>query len=288
MSSSQTYDPASIPGLAGPPPIQVLPRKWAPRIAALTLILPIGLAVLYGGAWFVLNQPSNYPWIGGCLLGGLAILAFTAWRYWTESTRRVALYDTGLELIASGKRSTIRFEHIEEVWFAARRMQTGGLIGMAVLAIVDKIRKNKSLDERGVMIQMRVVGGDTTIKLNNYDKGVFAAYQEIIRRANPRLILDGRKRIDSGGTVTFNKVSLSREGLTFGKKTIQLAQIEKITIKEGGFSVKVKDKWLKSGQPVARIPNLYVLTELVAQLSGGTIEMDIPMGMNLASRYYCG
>jgi len=101
---------------------------------------------------------------------------------------------------------------------------------------------------------------------------------------NPRLIQSGRQRVEAGGSVAFNRISLSREGLAFGKKTIRLTDIEKITIQNGQFSAKVTDKWFKSGQPVSRIPNLYVLTELVAQLSAGSIEMDVPMGMNLASR----
>lgn len=256
------------------------------RIGIVLILLPLGLALLGLGVLHGLHQPSDLTGIGICALGGFAFLAFGAWRWWMESSRRVALFDTGLEVLSGGKHSAIRFEEMEEVWLTVQRVQTGGLLGMAVMAAIKKMRAKKPLDERGLSLQMRVAGGGTTLKLSEQDKGIFAAYEEITRRVNPRLVQSARQRIDSGATVAFNKISLSREGLSFGKKLIRLPEIEKITIQNGQFSVKVTGKWFKSGQSISRIPNLYVLTELVNQLSGGTIAMDIPMGVNLASHLY--
>jgi hypothetical protein len=296
MSSSPSYDSSSMSGMgglqSGAPPIQELPRKWSPRLALIFLIAPLAVGFFVASCFGFLGMVKDgvraetvvYPSFGILLAVGLAVLV--AWRFWVESTRRAALYDTGLELVASGKTSTIRFESIDEVWITMQRVQAGGLIGIAISAAVDKMRKDKSVDERGVTISLRVVGGGTTIKLSNMDKGVFAAYTEIISRVNPRLIAAAKKRIDSGDPIAFGKISVSRDSLTFGKKSVQLSTIEKISIQNGQFSAKVTGKWFKSGQPVARIPNLYVLTALVVQLSNGTIEMDVPMGINLATRIY--
>jgi hypothetical protein len=287
MSNSPSYSPSAMldfPGhQAGAQPIQLLSRRWGARIGLVIFFLPLGLWLLGSGVKIAIRHPSDFSDIGILLILGLTVLAFTVWRFWTELTRRVALYDAGLEVIQRGKRSAIRFEHMEEVWLTAQRAQTGGLIGMGIRALIERMRKDKSLDARGVSLQMRVVGAGTTVKLTSLDKGVFAAYQEVIRRVNPRLVQEARTRIDSGNSVAFNKIKLSREGLAFGKKIIRLDQIEKLSIKDGKLSVKVKNKWFASGQRVARTPNLYVLTELVAQMSNGTIQMDVSMGMNLAS-----
>ena len=283
---SNPTDPSRIPGTQPSSPVlQALPRRWTARVAILVFFLPLGLALLGYGIKLLLDQPENAQEGGAYLLGGLAVLAFFAWRYRAESTRRAVLTSAGLELETSGKRLAIPFDHMEEVWFNAQRIQAGGLIGMAVIALMDRMRTDKSMDERGLTIQLRVAGAGATLKLSNQDKGVFAAYQEIIRQVNPRLTLEARSRIDAGQTVAFNKVALSREGLAIGKKQrIPFAQIEKFSIQKGALSVKVKGKWFNSGQKVARIPNLYVLAELVAQLSDGKIEMDVPVGMNLVSR----
>jgi len=279
----ELLNPGQGAHLADAQPIQVLPRKWRGRIALLLILLPLGLGLLAFGAIRGLEDPSDLLTVGGLLLTGLVVLAFGAWRWRAETKRRVTLYESGLELITASKRSTVRFQEVEQVWFVARRVQTGGLLGLAIMALVDRLRKHKSLDERGISIQVRVVSAESTLKLDSQDKGVFAAYQEITRRVNPRLIEEGRRRIESGDTLAFHKIALSKGGITFGKKTIPLAEIERVSIKGGQLSVKRRDKWFKSGQAVARIPNLYVLTELLTQLSGGSIAMEVPMGMNLAS-----
>ena len=283
---SGAADPSRIQGAQpGTPALLTLPRKWTARLAILLFFLPLGLALVgYGVSLF--RDPLGNEQSGGLyILGGLVLLGFFGWRYRAEATRRAALTPAGLELEYSGKRLAIPFDQVKEVWFTAQRIQAGGLIGLAVVALLDRMRKDKSLDERGLTIQLRVVGADTTIKLSSQDKGVFAAYREIIRQVNPRLILEARARIDAGQVVAFNKVSLSREGLAIGRKQrIPLAQIETLSIKNGGLSMKIKGKWFNAGKRVARIPNLYVLVELVSQLSDGSIEMDVPVGMNLASR----
>lgn len=271
---------------SGPPPIQLLPRKWQPRIVLALILLPLGLALC---ALSVLDAVEHPPMANGNIAAftlGLALLGLLAWRYSVETGKSACLYDTHVEQVASGRSTMIPFEGIDEVWFEARRVNAGGLLGLAIYAIVDRIRKGKSMDERGVSMSVKLVGRGNTIKLNNYDKGVFAAYQEILRRVNPRLIQTSRVRLDSGEKIAFNKIQLSREGLRFGRKAIALGEIERITIKNGQFIVKRTGKWFKSGQQVGRIPNLYVLTDLLTTLSGGKIEMDVPMGMNLAAKLY--
>ncbi len=275
--------------LSGAPPVLEIPRGWAPRIALIVLVAPGALALVALAVGLLMDRPPEVVGAAVSALAGLLLGAIVVWRLWAEMARSAAMYEQGVELATYRGKTTMRWEQIEEIGFFAQKVQAGGLIGMAIGAGIDKLRGPRPLDQRGVTIQLRLTGGGATIKLSNNDKGVFAAWQEAMRRVNPRLIADVMRRARAGERVEFGKkaVAITATGISFKKKAeISWQQIEKLSIVNGQLSAKITGKWLSSGAAIAQIPNLFVLTAAVMQLSGGTMEMDVQPNMNLATRVY--
>lgn len=289
MSMPQ-YDMASMAGpapLSGAPPVLELPRKWGPRLALILIVLPLSLGLVLFGGWAAAAE-REYVLAAFLGLAGALVFALFAWRMWAEFTRRAALYEEGIELTTYKGSTTLRWAEVEEIFFFAQRIQAGGLLGIALRALIDKIRSAKNIEERGFMINLRILGAGKKLVLNNNDRGVLAAWEQAMARVNPRLIDGVVKRARNGERVSFGKkVTISGMGLAFGSKAeVPWAQIAEVSIQNGALSAKITGKWLRSNAMIATIPNLFVLTAAIVQLSGGSVKMNVQPGVNLAQGVY--
>src|SRR3954467_15943258 len=122
------YEVGSGMPLSGAPPILELKRSWGPRIALVLLVLPMALGCFLFAAVVAFDPQPSYGGAAALVVAGLAIGALVVWRFLAEMSRSGAVYDQGVSLTTLSGTSTIRWEQIEEIWFAAQRVQMGGLI----------------------------------------------------------------------------------------------------------------------------------------------------------------
>jgi hypothetical protein len=269
-------------------PIMVLKRTKVLRIVMCVTLLPLAVLLAFAcvSAATAEEPEPVMSLVFGLLAAGLG--ALFAWLFRRETNREIGIYQDGVAKTVGGVTKELRYADVLQVWFRAVRVQPGGLVGAAIGAAVDAASKApaKPLSETSDNITVRLVGGESTIKLDSNDRGVVAAFEEVLRRVNPRLIEEGYRLARGGQPVTFGKITLSVQGVQFGRGTpIPFSDIEKLSIAGGRLSVKKRGAWLsKGGTQIKDIPNVFALVEVFNRLSGGSVATSAELGRNLAGR----
>jgi hypothetical protein len=103
----------------------------------------------------------------------------------------------------------------------------------------------------------------------------------------PRLLAEAKRRVEQGDTAAFGNLSVSLRGIANGRKDpVAFHEIETMALSAGRLRLKKKGAWLDAiSVPVRKIPNLFVLTELYAQLATGPVDRaGLQIGQNIAGR----
>jgi hypothetical protein len=269
-------------------PLLVLKRRLGMRVLLCLLLAPAILLLLAASVHASIAAHPEPEWtaIFAAMAVGLGVLF--AWLFRREATRVTRMYEEGIEQTVSGTTRELYWRDVRQVTFRVVRVQAGGVAGALIGAAIDGARKGpaKPLSESSDNITVRVVADGGTIKLSSNDKGIVQALEEVLRRVNPRLVEEAYSQVRNGQPVAFGKVVLSLEGIRFGgREAIPYADVEKLSIAGGKLTVKKRSAWLsKGGTPIHRIPNVMVLVEVFARMTGGTVPTRAELGRNLAGR----
>jgi hypothetical protein len=131
-----------------------------------------------------------------------------------------------------------------------------GLIGWLIAAIASSNNK---------MIRSFELIGPHKIAINSNIRDV----EEIVRLAllavNPRLRQEAERILNSGGTVSFGKISLSPTGVIWKtKEPIPYTSLMKCKIDGSMLRIKAEGKWLDNIAIAAKkVPNIFVFLDLV-------------------------
>jgi hypothetical protein len=268
--------------------VLTLKRTWIMRIVLCIFLLP--LAGLLG--WGAVASGLEGGRIPAAVLGVLSVAAgvFFAWQFRRETTRQVRLYEDRIEQFDGVRTRAIAWDEVREVWFRAIKVQAGGLLGVAVSAAVDAARKSNPapLSERSSSITVRLVGAGTKLKLNSNDKGVVAAFEEILRRVNPRLVDDSLRAVHAGQAASFGKLSLSIQGLAIGRKgPIPFTDVQTLAIQKGKLVLKKQGAWLATAAiPIHKIPNVFCLMECYRRVTLAPESAKPTVGRELAQQHF--
>lgn len=95
-----------------------------------------------------------------------------------------------------------------------------------------------------------------------------AELDQIIRRETlPYIWPQTRAPFDAGQTLTFGKLALNRQGLSYGKETFRWSDLQKVKIDGAQLFIYKKGKWMHSRNiTVSEIPNFHVLLSLIEQM----------------------
>ncbi|HEX3129943.1 MAG TPA: DUF6585 family protein [Thermoanaerobaculia bacterium] len=268
-------------------PLLVLKRKLLNRVVVCLFLLPMTLVFAWGIYRSLEPPPDTASAKFDAVLGLLCAVTLVAVMV-HESGRLIRLYPEGIEQIKRGRTVELRWEDVTEVWFQAMKVQVGGVIGYAIGKALDRRRKGLPLDESSTNMAIRVLGrGGEKILVTSSDKDVLKGFETIVAHVAPRLFEEAKRRVQQGDTVTFDRISVSLRGIGLGRKDpVAFHEIETLEISAGKLRLKKKGAWLDTiSVPVRKIPNLFVLTELYAQLAPGPVDRTaLQMGQNLAGR----
>jgi hypothetical protein len=202
-----------------------------------------------------------------------------AW-WWTKT--RVTLHDEGISYKSPFGDKDLRWDEITETRYGQQPINAGAHFGLIGWLIAAMARSSNKMNRSFELI------GPQKIAINSNIRDV----EEIVRLAlaavNPRLRKDAERILDSNGTVSFGKISLSPAGIIWkSKEPIPYAAIVKCKIDGALLRVKADGKWLDNIAVTAKkVPNIFILLDLIeAKRSNVAGKMDAVMAGSSANQY---
>jgi hypothetical protein len=200
---------------------------------------------------------QDLPTATSLYIGGVGLFisvygAFMFSRIFRERDWRVLTFSDGLMQIKSGAQMIIRWDDITSVWQSITVVKRYGVITVSTTHLYTVQRANGEV-----------------LYLNDQLKNVEALGTTIQNEVTRRLLPRAVDTYNSGGVVTFGKLTVSKEGLSNGKETIPWSQVQKVSIKSGTITVRKEGKLFNwSNVTVAETPNVFVFLSLVDQIVG--------------------
>jgi len=181
-----------------------------------------------------------------------------AW-WWTKTS--VTIHDEGISYKSPFREKDLRWDEITEYRYGQQAINAGvhfGLIGWLVAAMT---RSNNK------MIRSFELTGPQKITVNSNIRDVEEVVRQALATVNPRLCQDAQRILNSGGTVSFGKISLSPGGVVWkSKEPIPYAALVKCKIDGSMLRIKAEGKWLDNIAVMAKnVPNIFVLLDLIEE-----------------------
>ncbi len=206
---------------------------------------------------------------------------FVAYAWWWTKTR-VTLHDEGISYKSPFREKDLRWDEITETRYGQQPLNAGAHFGLIGWLIAAMARGNNK------MIRSFELIGPHKIAINSNIRDV----EEIVRLAlaavNPRLRQDAELILNSGGTVSFGKISLSPGGVIWkSKEPIPYTSLMKCKIDGPMLRIKAEGKWLDNIAVTAKkVPNIFVLLDLIeAKRSTMTGKPALAMSGSSANQY---
>jgi hypothetical protein len=253
------------------PPEFVHPRGRTHRVAALlAALLALGALAAFRG-----RLGEDTAW-GTALAIAIATVLF--WRH--EADRVLEIHPEGLVLRSGSSARHVFWESVQEIRYRAVRTQAGGAFGMGLHLLFRKLLKTSGpLDEREVSIRCVLRdGAGRSFVVTSAWRGAGEAVAKILERVNPRLVREALGQVRSGGSAEFGPLTVTGDTIARGARVLRFGEVDSCGLDAGRFYVRRVGAWRSAIQlPVSRIPNAFVLLELLRQLGiPGLGRSDLP------------
>ena len=210
-----------------------------------SILVIVGVAMLFGGLSSSLSGSG-----ADATFFALGLLYALPGGWWFISTLRkrdlrVLVFPEGLSYTRSGKTIAIRWDDVEAVWQAVRKVQYTFTVHTCTLRLRD----------------------GTRYTFNNALRQADRLIQTIQQQVTPRILARAQEAYDAGQTVPFGKLSVSQAGIYRGSALLPWDQVGSIKVNEGIVTIKKQGSLFKwTSVPVAEIPSFFAF----ASLAGGT------------------
>ena len=183
------------------------------------------------------------------------LFAYAGW--WTKT--RVTIHDEGICYKSPFGEKDLRWDEITETRYGQQPINAGahfGLIGWLVAAMA---RSNNKMFRSFELI------GPQKVAINSNIRDVEEVMRLSLAAVNPRLRHDAERILNSGGTVSFGKISLSPTGVIWkSKEPIPYAALVKCKLDGAMLRIKAEGKWLDNIAVAAKkVPNIFILLDLI-------------------------
>ena len=181
-----------------------------------------------------------------------------AW-LWTKT--RVTLHEEGISYKSPFREKDLRWDEITETRHGQQPINAGAHFGLIGWLIAAMARGNSK------MIRSLELIGPHKIVLNSNIRDAEELVRLVLAAVNPRLRKDAERILNSGGTVSFGKISLSPAGVVWkSKEPIPYPALVKCKIDGSMLRVKAEGKWLDNIAITAKkVPNIFILLDLIEE-----------------------
>jgi hypothetical protein len=211
--------------------------------------------------------------------GAFGLLLAYAW-LWTKT--RVTLHEEGISYKSPFREKDLRWDEITETRYGQRPINAGAHFGLLGWLIAAMVRSNNK------MIRTLELIGPLKIVLNSNIRDVEELVRLVLAAVNPRLRQDAERILNSGGTVSFGKISLSPAGVVWkSKEPIPYTAIVKSKIDGSMLRIKAEGKWLDNIAITAqKVPNVFILLDLIEdKRSAAAGKTVVAMAGSSANQY---
>src|SRR6266851_407783 len=172
--------------------------------------------------------------------GAFGLLFAYAW-LWTKT--RVTLHEEGISYKSPFREKDLRWDEITETRYGQQPINAGAHFGSLELIGTQKIVLNSNIRDVEELVRL------------------------VLAAVNPRLRKDAERILNSGGTVSFGRISLSPAGVVWkSKEPIPYAALVKCKIDGSMLRVKAAGKWLDNIAITAKkVPNIFILLDLIEE-----------------------
>ncbi len=190
--------------------------------------------------------------------GASGLLFAYAW-LWTKT--RVTLHEEGISYKSPFREKDLRWDEITETRYGQQPINAGVHFGLIGWLVASMARGNNKMNRFFELI------GPQKIAVNSNIRDVEEVVGLVLAAVNPRLRQDAERILNSGGTVSFGKISLSPAGVVWkSKEPIPYAALVKSKIDGSMLRIKAEGKWLDSIAVTAKkVPNIFVLLDLIEE-----------------------
>jgi len=236
--------------------------RWGGLIATIIFLGGGGLLGLFG-LFYAYSQSQQYgpavfmnhliPFI---IFSGIAIVIglISAWSTYTNWNKAVVLYTNGLAYNDNKGLQTWRWDEVDQFFFSITKHYTNGVYtGTTYLYTIRKQDGSKlAFDNKFGKNEIQQLG-------SSIEKSVV-----------PFQYKRAADTYNTGQVVNFGPISISKAGITIGKKTYPWQEVEKITLNGGMLKVAKKGGGWFSGAAatVSTVPNLTALLSIIDQVVG--------------------
>lgn len=242
------------------PPEVVYARGYTHRIASW---------ILGGAAWGALlyfHRQLHPGWFWVLLPATLfSLLLF--WKH--EAKKEVEIHPEGLVLRSGSSARAVLWDSVREVRYRAIQSRGGGILAFLFRSLLRLFsRRTASVDERAVSIRCVIQAeGERPLIITSGWRHAGDAVEKVLARVNPRLLEQALRRVRTSGLAEFGPVLVRHDSIVRGIRSIRFAEVGSWGLESGRFFVKRQGAWLTTIHvPVARIPNVFVLTGLLRHL----------------------
>jgi hypothetical protein len=178
---------------------------------------------------------------------------------WTKT--RATLHEEGISYKSPFREKDLRWDEITETRYGQQPINAGAHFGLIGYLIAAMARSNSK------MIRTLELIGPHKIVLNSNIRDVEEAVRLVLAAVNPRLRKNAEQILNSGGMVSFGKISLSPAGVVWkSKEAIPYTALVKCKIDGSMLRIKAEGKWLDNiAIQAKKVPNIFVLLDLIEE-----------------------
>jgi hypothetical protein len=210
---------------------------------------------------------------------GIFGLLFAYACLWRKTT--VAIHEEGISYKSPFGQKDLRWNEITETRYGQQPINMAGHFGLIGWLVAAAAGGNNKMNRSFELI------GPQKIAVNSNVRDVEELVRLCLAEINPRLRKDAERILNSGGTVSFGKISLSPAGVVWkSKEPIPYAAIVKSKIDGSMLRIKAEGKWLDNIAVAAKkVPNVFILLDLIEEKHSGAAPKTPVMAGSSANQY---
>ena len=239
----------------------------------LLVLLPVAIAWIV--ALLLYSDANKVEPISAGVAAALTALA--VWVWVAVGKMELSIHSEGVQTQGTFGGKEMRWEEIATTTFRQVPLGQQAAMHFGLMGYLVALAANKG-NAAGQMTLTLVARDGRKLTISPNWREVQEAVRMVLRRVNPGIKDDIRRRIRNGETVKFGKVGLSQQGISWkDNPPIPFATLAKCRIAGQQLRIKAEGKWLDNiAVNTGRVPDVFVLLDLIDEirLGGKPAEVD--------------